>query len=444
MKKIITGIGLFILMEAFFVGFLLLAAAVPQSSIEKNMKESAIYLCEKEVFFEAIEGVPATKIDHYADSITLNIAWNLSSDDNLRSTMLAAYHFTKLHNENSNFHRAVFGKYPDFERYIDTEALGIDTSLPEWSQDGAMMQYMRYWHGSAALSRLLHLVMPIKSMYILNTIFFIILLAVLVIMLIRKKLFDCIIALAFGLVLTSSWYVPFSLEYFYIYPIVIIQMIAVLILHDKKKEDLYPFVILLGAMLINYFDFLTAETLSLTMPLILMIRLNYENKGVKFIAKNSVIWGVGYAGTWVSKWIISAIVLRENVMPYITGHIAERLGGETEGLPEMSLPVFVYSAVMRNILNMFPAGYGTGGVFAGVILIIIAAYIAYVYRRKGFDKKVAGSFLLIALIPVLRFMVMHNHSYIHYFFTVRALCGTVFALVVDVAYVSELPKRKKK
>ena len=42
MKKIICGIGIFAVLEAFFVGFLLLAAAVPQSSIEENMKESTI------------------------------------------------------------------------------------------------------------------------------------------------------------------------------------------------------------------------------------------------------------------------------------------------------------------------------------------------------------------------------------------------------------------
>ena len=44
-------------------------------------------------------------------------------------------------------------------------------------------------------------------------------------------------------------------------------------------------------------------------------------------------WAFGYVGTWISKWMISSLVLKENVMPYITEHIAERLGGDVYGDP---------------------------------------------------------------------------------------------------------------
>lgn len=429
MKTIFKSALLFIALTISFVLFMLLAAYVPQDAVRENMTKSAEYLCEDIVFPYAIEGVGATMIDRYADSITSNIAWHLGEGDRLKSVMLGAYYYSKLQNENFNFLHAMTG---------------------EPLEGGEVIQYMRYWHGSAAVVRLLHLIMTLKGIYILHAVLVGALVLLNIICFAVRKMYDCIIAFILGLVFTSSWFVPLSLEYTWVYLIFLAEMLIVFFLHDKGKENLYISLLLAGGMITCYLDFLSAETLTLTMPLILMIRLDHKNGKASFIAKNCLAWGIGYAGCWVSKWIIAAAVLRENVMPYIAEHIAERAGGQTLGIPEMSTPVFIYNALLRNVINLFPAGYGTGGLFVGVAIVIVFAYIAYVYRRKGIEKKTVLSYLFIAMIPYVRFVLLHNHAYIHYFFAGRAQCAAIMAMVLLVLYVTDLPgaagarKRKKR
>ena len=418
MKTIFKSAILFIALTISFVLFLFLAACIPQDAVRENMMKSAEYLCEDIVFPHAIEGIDATLIDRYADSITSNIAWHFGEGDNLKSVMLGGYYFSRVQNENYNFLHAMTG---------------------EPLEGGEYIQYMRYWHGSAAVVRFLHLIMTLKGIYILHIVLVTVLFLLNIICIVRRKMYDCLIAFVLGLVFTSSWFVPLSMEDTWVYLIFLTEMLIVFFLHDKGKENLYVYLLLAGGMITCYLDFLSAETLTLTMPLILMIRLRNENCKLSFFVKNCIAWGVGYAGCWVSKWIIAAAVLRENTMPYIAEHIAERAGGQTLGIPEMSTPVFIYNALLRNLINLFPAGYGTGGLFAGVAIVIVFAYILYVYRRKGVEKKIVLSYLFIAMIPYVRFVLLHNHSYIHYFFAGRAQCAAIMAMILLVLYASDLP-----
>lgn len=423
MKTIFKSIAIYILLIICFVLFNYAAAMIPQTLVRENMTESAGYLCEDIVFPQVIDGVKATTIDRYADSITCNIAWNLGEGDTLKSIMLDEFYTSEKYNENKNFRSAVLG---------------------EETEGGEITQYMRYWHGSASVVRILHLIMSLKSIYILNAVILTSLAAFIIFRFAVKKLYDCIIGFLLGLILTSSWFVPLSLEYTWVYLVFMADMLIVMTLHDRKREDLYIYLFLASGMITCFLDFLTTETLALTMPLLLAIRLNFQNSNIKFMAKNALSWGIGYAGCWVSKWIIAAAVLRENVMPYISGHIAERLGGNIGDVPEMSLFAYIYSALMQNISVLFPAGYGTGGVFAGVAVLIVIAYFAYVYRKKEYDRAVPRSYLLIALIPYVRYIVLHNHSYIHHFFTCRAQSAVFMALILAVFHVAELPGKRSR
>ncbi len=420
MKTIVKSIAIYIFLLICFVLFNYAAAMIPQTTVWENMTESADFLCEDVVFPMAIDGVKASMIDRYADSITCNIAWNLGHGDRLKSIMLDEFYTSKKQNENKNFRSVLYG---------------------EAVEGGEITQYMRYWHGSASVVRILHLIMSLKGIYILNAVILTVLSAFIIISFARKKMYDCIAGFLLGLVLTSSWYVPMSLEYTWVYLVFMTEMLIVMTLHNRGREDLYIYLFLIGGMITCFLDFLTTETLALTMPLLLVIRLNEKNANLKFIAKNGLSWGIGYVGCWVSKWIIAAAVLKENVMPYISDHIAERLGGSIGDVPEMSLFAYVYSAIMQNLTVLFPAGYGTGGVFAGVLILIAIAYFAYVYRKKEYDKSVSRSYLLIALIPYVRYIVLHNHSYIHHFFTCRAQCAVFMALIMAAFHVAELPKK---
>lgn len=105
------------------------AALIPRDAIRNNMTESAEFLKDGELFGEKIKGVDGSKIDRYADSILLGIAYQYDSGHPLESVMKSAYYYTEYQNENVNLYDAVTGGYE------------------------ANQQYMRYWHGSIAVVR---------------------------------------------------------------------------------------------------------------------------------------------------------------------------------------------------------------------------------------------------------------------------------------------------
>jgi hypothetical protein len=185
-------------------------------------------------------------------------------------------------------------------------------------------------------------------------------------------------------------------------------------------------------MLTCFFDFLTTETLTLTVPLLLLVKMEHDKKRSenpwKLPVKMTVMWGLGYVLTWIMKWVIASIALGENVMPYVSEHISERIGG-TEQVT-LGLGSYLFGALIRNVMCLFPIGWGAAGAVIGIILILIYIYIAYVYHVKGADKKQILIYVLIAGIPYVRYLVLHNHAYLHNFFTYRAQLAAVLAMIL--------------
>ena len=419
--KALIYIGIFITAYGLMLGFLTLSAGIKIESIQKNMEESADYLCEDIVFpYMESEDVKPSCIDRYADSILLNIAYNFEPDNRIKSVMESSYYYTRYQNENRNLRDAVY------------------------KGEAKNQQYLRYWHGSAGIMRVLHTFMNIKQIYIWHGILFIVLFAVLVFLLVRAHCTVYAVLLGLSLVAVSIWYVPLSLEYTWSFLCMFVFSIAAVVMVLRGKDKYLGCLFMLSGMVTIFLDFLTTETVSLMIPLLLTIiirRKRAEKPDIIYAAKAAILWGIGYVGMWAMKWITASIVLGENVMPMVTGHIEERMAGD---LGDMSLLPYLWLALKRNVTCLFPLDYGlTGAIIAGVLFVIIL-YFTYVYHKKKIDWKYIIFLLVLGLVPYLRILVMRNHSTLHYFFVHRALCISVFACLTAAAEVIDEKKMFKK
>lgn len=407
LKNFFKHLIIFVSLLAVLTGLLILVAKLPQKKIQSNMLESAEYLNTLGLFDPAVEGVNSTTIDRYADSILLAIAYQYDSEKSLESIVWSSYYNNPTENENENFYTAVTD--------------GVTSNK----------QYLRYWHGSNVIVRTLHLFFNLGQIYIINAITMSGLIILLLAILLKKKAYVPAAGITAGLIATATWLVPFSLEYTWTYLVMLLMSITGVCLAYKKRYNSMSVLFMIGGMLVNYLDFLTAETLTLTVPLLLVLWIKNEHENLckhtalKFTGINVVSWGIGYVGMWVSKWIISAIVLGENVMPYISEHIDERLDGDLG----LNIFQYIYGAVARNVRCLFPLDYGAGGLFIGLGIGLFALYIGYVHYGKKSDKSMILIYVLIACIPYVRYIVLHNHAYLHYFFTYRAQMATVLATV---------------
>ena len=419
-KNIIIYPVIFAFSALLMIMLLIASVFIPQSMIKNNMLSSAEFLCEKQVFFDLVEKVVPSKIDRYADSILLNIAYHYDIDDPLHSVMISDYYFQEWQNENNNL--------------LDAVKMDYDANT----------QYLRYWHGSAALVRTAHIFTDIRGMYIINAVCAAVLYGLLAFILIKHRLWAGTVGLGVSLIAAGIWFVPFSLEYTWVFLIAPAASIAAVKLVLNGKEHLLGIVFLLSGMITNYLDFLTAETITLTMPLILAIYTAEKIKSAQTsekvlrIVKLCVLWGVGYVGMWVLKWGCAAIVAGEDVMPYITGHIAERTISTSGGASDAN----IFSALWRNISCLFPLGYGEVGIIATIVLLAAALYVSFVYRREGAVKSNIIIYACIGAIPLLRYAVLMNHAYLHYFFAYRALAGTVLAISLIICEIIGIGRAK--
>ena len=143
-KKGLNYFILFIIAVTALTGLLVLSAKIPQHAIKSNVRESAEYLCEGELFGMLADGVQGSKIDRYADSILLAIAYQYDDEHPLESVMRSSYYYTENQNENENLLDAVTNEY------------------------GPNQQYLRYWHGSIVIVRPLLCFWNIQEIYVLN------------------------------------------------------------------------------------------------------------------------------------------------------------------------------------------------------------------------------------------------------------------------------------
>ena len=415
-KSCFKYILVFLIVTVLLLGVLVLSAKIPKSAIKENMQESAIYLCEGELFGMVVENVNGSKIDRYADSILLAIAYQYDSDKPLTSVMWSSYYHTELYNENENLLAAVT------------------------YESEANQQYLRYWHGSNAIVRPLLTFFNLKEIYILNGVLLVLLIIGLFVILLKHKAYVPAVGIAFGLVLTSAWFVPFSLEYTWTYLLMLLaSMVGIQLMFKKRYKAMGVFFLICG-MVTNYLDFLTTETLTLTVPLLLMLWVEHKQNGqentktsVHITGKAAVAWGFGYVGMWMMKWLIASIVLSENVMPYVSEHIGERIGGDLG----IGLLQYIFGAIWNNIKCLFPFEYGVIGAFTGIALVIIPVYVGYVYYGKHINKKCVILYTLIGLIPYIRYAILHNHSYLHCFFTYRAQMATILAVVLILEQLTD-------
>ena len=77
-----------------------------------------------------------------------------------------------------------------------------------------------------------------------------------------------------------------------------------------------------------------------------------------------------------------------------------------------------------------------------VVVFVIPAALGKLSVRQEIDTSNILLYACVALIPYVRYLVLHNHSYIHYSFTYRAQAATVIAICFIFFELFEKAPRK--
>lgn len=410
---------------------MVLAALIPKSSIQLNSEKSAAYLYKEELFHPLVKEEKLTTIDNYADTILLNIVYNLDEKQPLKSVFSASYYNEDWLNVNEGYNMSVNeNKEPN-------------------------ISYSRYWHGNMIFLKPLLMFLDIQGIRIFNAIVLAALICALGVSLIKKKQKVLLSAMVIGLLSIGVFFVPLCIEYTSTFIIMAVICLLVTHMEDIGDEKLLP-IFFISGMLTCFFDFLTTETITFTMPLVMVLCLRYKPVGAILIngSKNNkskrnkvnqdsncfkeafnlsikagALWIIAYVLMWLAKWSLSSIILKINAFEAAIKQAEVRtIGNAAKSILEQYL-----GAVFRNIALLFPLNFGK--TYGEVLLIFLGVFfligcIWFLYRKNKVEDggllKLLG---LIGMIPYIRYVALSNHSYLHYFFTYRAQLVTITVLI---------------
>lgn len=405
-KQILNYSIIFFVTVLILTSFLVITAKIPKENIEENIEKSAPYL-------SVLAGVktikryhPMTWLDLYADEMIFDIIYNIDSDKPLESVMEANYYET-------------VNQRLKLRTQLENKTIEADT------------QYLRYWHGMMIFVRPLLTLFTIHGIYKVNLIIFLILIGILIGILIQKKCKTLIIAFLLSMIMAGVIFVPFCLEYIWVFLIMLVTSIIAIKLEKNGNNKLYMLFFITG-ILTCFFDFLTSVLITILVPIIFVLGIRKKrNSTLKenmiFLIFSLVIWFIGYCLMWLAKWVLASIVLNINAFDYVKDDMLLRIGVKENDV------ISLYKEVIpNNLFALFPFSFLKNRMW--MIFIILASFAIFIiFRKKGKVKELIP-FFIIAILPYIRYLVLLNHSYFHFFFTFREQIPTIMSVVLIYAY----------
>ena len=407
------------------LGLLWLVSQIPREDIHENIQESVDYYMsfdngEMKPFLKDDYGILAgglygTMMDFYADSIWLSIAYGY--DGSMQSVV------------SSN---CAWNEDVSMGRNLQSQLRG---------ELDADVNYSRYWHGSLVLIRPLLKWFNAQQIYVINGVIIVGLILVIIAMLCKHREYGAAVAFVVAALAAGVPMMAVSFEFAQVFFVTGLISILAMRLVWKDKHKALPYLFFFSGILVNYLDFLTSETLALTIPLLLVLWL-MRNKVMKardfrFIIKIMLFWLAGYALMWLSKWLISWWVLGGDTWLAVGTQIEKRTISREGGFDRLEMLGY---ALDSNFSSLFPVCFdGVVGLLTLVVACVLILTAAKFARSKT-DWLWLTAVVLVTIVPIVRYVVLLEHSVRHFFFAYRALMALVLGFLFVIMRVTDWRK----
>lgn len=402
------------LVLAFFVCLVsfstlkLVASVIPQELLLNTLLESSATLDQEGDYHSLVGEETSVRLDNFTTAIMLKVC--------------ASNHAAGL--------EAAFGDYHYQNRSVanDRQIVSLREQLSDnvSDDDSGWTPYARYWNGYTIILKPMLLFLNLNDIRMLFVVLGGLLLLVDVCLLARIR--GLLAGVAFGLPFFAVNYLValISLSFAFAFLVALVGVLFVLLKTQHEKDTFsaaawaVPF-FALGAST-AFLDFLCTPIVTLGLPLAALVYVkqnslsSYRQLLAIFVIA-IVCWGLGYGLLWVSKWILSSLVLGWDVVNNAMQQVVLRVSDST-GAPNAPPMDSLFSAIARNATLLF-SGWAIKAlvVFAVVFLVMALACLNHI-RLIGVKAIIA--LIAIAALPYLWYLFASNHSYVHYYFTYRA------------------------
>ena len=409
MKKLVRIIslygGIYLVMIAIFILFLTLAAALPHTRKFESLVRRSDRIQNKWGLWPEVNGIP---LDNVTESCVLNVAYSFDAASPLKSALRSDMYVSK-----GETHKNLYFLSHGHQE----EMIRVD--------------YSRYWLGTAGIMKFLLYFFHIGKIYSFCGIA-IMFLSVWALLLLYKQFGQTEFFALFTLLALCNFNVFYQSIQF---PPVFFIGLGGLIWFCRHNDLRWrrPVFFILG-MLTAYLDMLTAPVLAFGIPALFVCgwdTLREESSGRKDWTTWLRIW-FGYPAAWLVGYVLSW-GMKILAGGWLCGNLADafsqmllRVGNSS---PEKQFSRL--EAVKRNFEMLFDGSQLFVillGIIAGIFLV--RDLIRLKRKEVFFDIRLSVGYLFLAVMPILVFLLMANHVFIHYWMTYRGLGLTCAALIM--------------
>ncbi|MBE6161403.1 MAG: hypothetical protein E7158_04210 [Firmicutes bacterium] len=401
MKKILKT---YILTFLILIISLFLVSFIPKKAVYKNTVSSfKYYYNQKKIGYLNNNMLKKDyyKIDYKADMKSLSMAYEIDEKDKINSLV------------KMNYIAQTEGELQDFSKYLK-------------SDKAIIINYSRYWQGQTIFLRILLIFFNIQIIYFIGVGFFSLILIFLTYKLLKK---DKLLGISFiiGNILINFFIIPYCIEYIFAFLISYISCIVLIKMIDRNSKNI-SLLFLINGMLVAFFDFLTCETITLSLPLFIYIYLTKDKITYKDIFKIILLWTFGYAGMFIIKWSIAYALMGKKFIKSTAFYAKKRIYFENENT--LLISITNIGKIIKDLFIFNKFKYGLT-LFCGVLFYII---YNIVFNNK--NKKLT-KLLFVSLIPILRYILLPAHTYVHGYFVYRAILPLLIFITVYIVSVKK-------
>lgn len=395
-----------------FCALLVVVSCVPRSWIRANVEESTLALTNEGDY--PIAWPTATMNPHDLDSFTTALSLNI------------AMHVTG---------RPPFGAFAG--TYYIGQATMVDNLAAGLDEPG-QVDYIRYWHGYLAVLVPLLVVCNLTQIRVLFVCSMSMLACLVCALLARRAGTGAALSLGVACLFTNLWAVAASTSLAFSFFVAFGAMLYVIARVRPGSaalgEDVTGvFFFVVGAVTV-FVDFLDTPIVTLGLPLATYCLLQGERIGraplrrvLAVLATLALAWAAGYALLWVTKWVISLAMFGMQSWAETASTIGGRLSTAD---PSGQGSITRVQAVLANVRY-----FVTRGVACVAGALVLACALLTVRHRNERMWRCGLVLLLVAMLPVVWYVALPNHSFQHAFFTFRSLSVTAYALCLALACV---------
>lgn len=424
-----------------YILLMMLVSIIPTKCLTEHVKQSSEVLNEEGERKLVDLGYKTESLFTFTDALMINTAYSTDPADPLASAMLGRKNY--IPGQTLRVHMDSQYNLGASDEYINKK----NGDLYQTKELYALMhggditdsfEYARYWHGYLVLLRPLLAITNYLGIRVI-----ILMLTIIIVCMVLYKLYkklDIWVAVSFliGLLSVSVFTVTQSINEILIFLIALVFLLILLYKKDLSKH--VPEIFFVAGSITNFVDLLTAPLITLGLPLIVYILLlQKEDNNLKEICVKSskvcIAWCISYGLTWVLKWILTQLIYGRPIIAQALEQARYRIGIKENNIE-------LKSVLKRNIQYL-----SNNTIFTIGFLIIIYIISNLILQRKSIINLKENiqeliPFIITALFPVIWYIALKEHSYVHAFFTYRIFIITIISILMIIYKLTRVKNEK--